>query len=129
MFAKISYTWDLMRASWTVLKVGQDAAAISNLSGLCCIALLASLRCGFSDGCVGTPGARGEPDGFVVYYGLLFLFYIANFFVITFFNTAIVSCAMLRRAVGIRRSGRLSRSRISIAANPGWRPSCRRRSG
>jgi hypothetical protein len=31
---------------------------------------------------------------------LLFLFYLANYFVITFFNTAIVSCAMLRMAGG-----------------------------
>ena len=35
-----------------------------------------------------------------VYYGFVFLFYIANFFVITFFNTAIISCAMLRMAGG-----------------------------
>ena len=36
----------------------------------------------------------------VATYGLLFLFYLVTYFVATFFNTAIVSCAVLRLAGG-----------------------------
>lgn len=101
MFAKISYTWDLMRASWNVLKADKTLLLFPFLSGLCCIVVLLSFAVPFFLTGAWQPPARGASQvSYVVYYGLLFLFYIANFFVITFFNTAIVSCAMLRMAGG-----------------------------
>ncbi|HTS18928.1 MAG TPA: DUF6159 family protein [Verrucomicrobiae bacterium] len=99
MFAKISYTWGLMRASWNVLKTDKTLLLFPLMSGLCCIVVLLSFALPIFLTGAWAPPARGSSQvSFVVYYGLLFLFYIVNYFVITFFNTAIVSCAMLRMA-------------------------------
>jgi hypothetical protein len=54
----------------------------------------------FISGAWHPPAQGANPSASVVYYGFLFLFYLANYFVITFFNTAIISCAMLRMAGG-----------------------------
>ena len=99
MFAKISYTWSLMRASWNVLKADKTLLLFPLLSGLCCVLVLISFAVPIFLAGAWHPPARGAGQvSNVVYYGILFLFYIANYFVITFFNTAIVSCAILRMA-------------------------------
>lgn len=103
MFTKIAYTWSLMRASWDVLKKDKTLLLFPLLSGLCCLAVLASFAIPF----VVVEFAHGSGSesaqlniSAVVGYSLLFLFYLITYFVITFFNTAIVSCAMLRMAGG-----------------------------
>jgi len=101
MFAKISYTWGLMRASWDVLKADKTLLLFPLLSAICCIVVLASFAVPmFISGAWHPPQKGASQVDITVYYGLLFLFYLANYFVITFFNTAIVSCAMLRMAGG-----------------------------
>ena len=40
-------------------------------------------------------------DQQIIRYAVIFLFYFANYFFITFFNTAIVACAISRMAVRI----------------------------
>jgi hypothetical protein len=101
MFAKISYTWALMRASWDVLKKDKTLLLFPLLSGICCLMVLLSFAVPMFITGAWHPPARGASQVDVtVYYGILFLFYLANFFVITFFNTAIISCAMLRMAGG-----------------------------
>ena len=42
MFAKISYTWALMRASWDVLKKDKTLLLFPMLSGICCVVVLIS---------------------------------------------------------------------------------------
>jgi len=101
MFAKISYTWALMRASWDVLKKDKTLLLFPMMSGICCVVVLLSFAVPIFVAGAWHPPVRGASQVDVtVYYGILFLFYIANFFVITFFNTAIISCAMLRMAGG-----------------------------
>ncbi|HVM62169.1 MAG TPA: DUF6159 family protein [Verrucomicrobiae bacterium] len=99
MLTKISYTWGLMRASWNILKTDKTLLLFPLLSGVCCIIVLLSFALPiFLTGAWEPPAHGSSQASVVVYYGILFLFYIANYFVITFFNTAIVSCAMLRMA-------------------------------
>ena len=101
MFARISYTWALMRASWDVLKRDKTLLLFPLLSGICCLLVLVSFAVPiFLTGAWHPPGREAGQTYTVVYYGVLFLFYLANFFVITFFNTAIISCAMLRLVGG-----------------------------
>ena len=101
MFKRISYTWSLMRASWDVLKKDKTLLLFPLLSGLCCLLVLLSFAVPvFISGAWHPPAQGAKPEATVVYYGFLFLFYLANYFVITFFNTAIVSCAMLRMTGG-----------------------------
>jgi hypothetical protein len=94
MFGKISYTWNLMQASWSVLKKDKTLLMFPFLSGLCCLAILASFAIPFALVAV-TSGPDGGSHHLNVsasaVYGLLFLFYLATYFVATFFNTAIVS--------------------------------------
>jgi hypothetical protein len=57
----------------------------------------------------------------VAYYALLFAFYFANYFVITFFNTAIISCAIERMGGGnptLASGFREAFSRLPLIA--GW---------
>jgi hypothetical protein len=90
-----------MRASWDVLKKDKTLLLFPLLSGICCLMVLLSFAVPMFITGAWHPPARGASQVDVtVYYGILFLFYLANFFVITFFNTAIISCAMLRMAGG-----------------------------
>ena len=101
MFARISYTWALMRASWDVLKRDKTLLLFPLLSGFCCLLVLLSFAVPiFLTGAYEPPARDAGQVNMIVYYGVLFLFYLASFFVITFFNTAIVSCAMLRLVGG-----------------------------
>ena len=71
------------------------------LSGVCCLLVLLSFAVPmFVSGAWHPPAQGARPAETTVYYGFLFLFYLANYFVITFFNTAIISCAMLRMTGG-----------------------------
>lgn len=42
MFRKLSYTWELMRASWDVLKQDKELLVFPLVSGICCLLVLAS---------------------------------------------------------------------------------------
>jgi hypothetical protein len=101
MFNRISYTWGLMRASWNILKKDKTLLLFPLLSGVCCLLVLLSFAVPmFVSGAWHPPARDASSVQTTVYYGFLFLFYLANYFVITFFNTAIISCAMLRMAGG-----------------------------
>jgi hypothetical protein len=92
------------------------------LSSICCLLVLLSFAVPIFITGAWHPPARGASHVDVtVYYGILFLFYLANFFVITFFNTAIISCAMLRMAGGsptVRDGFREAMARLPQIA--GW---------
>jgi hypothetical protein len=101
MLGKIAYTWDLMRASWNILKADKTLLVFPLLSGICCIIVAASffLPLFLTIG-VQLPSGHAELVQKIAYYGLLFLFYFSSYFVITFFNAATISCAVLRMAGG-----------------------------
>jgi hypothetical protein len=94
LVGKFSNTWTLMGASWDLLKKDREILVFPLISGICCMAVLASfavpivLNAGHSHGSATQPPAVG--------YGILFLYYFLTYFVITFFNTAIVACAVHR---------------------------------
>lgn len=97
MFGRISYTWQIMGASWQVLKENLSLVWFSVLSGICCLVVLASFALPlWSSGAIAETFADDSQVSEVLYYGVLFLFYFCNYFVILFFNAAIVSCAIKR---------------------------------
>jgi hypothetical protein len=101
MFRKISYTWDLMGASWDVLKQDKELLLFPLLSGACCLFVLASFAFPiWYTGSWQPPRGDSAWERQVAYYGVLFLFYLCNFTVITFFNTAIIAGAMERMRGG-----------------------------
>src|ERR1041385_4400853 len=101
MFAKIGYTWRLMGASWEVLKQDKEILLFPLFSGICCLLVFASFALPmWVTGSWHPPRGAAAADQQVIYYGVLFLFYLCNYFVITFFNTAIIACAVMRLSGG-----------------------------
>ena len=104
MFTRIAYTWDLMKASWDVLKKDKGLLLFPLLSGVSCLAVLASFAIPFWLTAAGRPhsnSAGGTTWHFsAAHYVVLFAFYFCNYFVITFFNSAIIACAIERMRGG-----------------------------
>jgi hypothetical protein len=100
MFAKLSYTWALMGASWDVLKKDSRLLIFPLLSGICCIIVLASFVVPMTLGDRPMIGVRGNQSHITIDYVLMFLLYFINYFIITFFNTAIIACAVAHMSGG-----------------------------
>src|SRR5690606_9602013 len=101
IFDKIRYTWSLMGASWQVLRMDKEMLLYPLLSGICCLIVLASFAIPvFATGAYEPPGEDANVAQHVLYYGLIFLFYLVNYFVIAFFNTAIIAAAIHRMQGG-----------------------------
>jgi len=101
MFAKIGYTWDLMKASWDVLKKDKSLLVFPLLSGLSCLIVMASFALPlWLSGTVQASRQNGALHLQAIHYIVLFAFYFCNYFVITFFNVAMIACALERMAGG-----------------------------
>jgi hypothetical protein len=122
MFGRISYTWQLMGASWQILKQDKKLLILTLISGICCLLVIAT----FAIPLIATdhwapPHGQATPVQQVLYYAVLFLFYFCNYLVITFFNSAIVFCAFARmegRDPTIGEGLREAASRIHLIV--GW---------
>jgi hypothetical protein len=98
---KFSNTWSLMGASWQVLKKDKEILVFPLISGLCCLVVLASFAIPLIiSGAWQSSGGEASTNGHIVHYAMLFLFYFCNYFVIVFFNAAIVACARIRMEGG-----------------------------
>ena len=97
MFTALSNGWELAKESYRVLMLDKELLVFPLLSGLACLCVLAS----FALPLVGSDYVRTvmEDEGAAqdpVLYVIVFAFYFANYFVITFFNTALIACAIIR---------------------------------
>ncbi len=97
MFERLSTGWHLARQSLHVLRLDKELLLFPILSGLACLLVLASFAAPlwYTDALseITDEGAVSEnPLALVV----LFAFYAVNYFVIVFFNSALVACAMIR---------------------------------
>jgi hypothetical protein len=104
MLERISTGWDLMKQSWGVLRQDKELVIFPILSGIACLLIMATYAVPFliwpglfesffgedKDPRQATLGQQ------VAFYALLFVYYFVNFFVVVFFNTALVSCAIIR---------------------------------
>ncbi len=93
-----------MGTSWQILKKDPEMLIFPLLSGICCLIVVASfaiplLESSGIDGLI-PPEKGATTQQQLIYYGALFLFYFCNYFVIVFFNSAIVSCAVIRMRGG-----------------------------
>lgn len=89
MFESIGRSIELVKTSWNILMDDKQLLVFPVLSGIVTILVVLTfiLPLLFS-GALGGEANTGP----VVYYGLLFLFYIVSYFVVIFFNTALISC-------------------------------------
>jgi len=95
MFKKLQNSWELVKASVEVLKVDKELVLFPIMSGIGVLLVTASfivpsLAAGFID----TARAEGGPG--IAHYLVLFLFYVCQYMVIVFFNTALVGAALVR---------------------------------
>jgi Family of unknown function (DUF6159) len=99
MFARFSYTWQLMQASWSVLKRDKTLILFPLFSSIACILVVLSFTTPFFfvDLRSWAHSSRHLTQGErIEMYAYIFAFYFVNYFVITFFNVGIISCACLR---------------------------------
>ncbi|HKW30911.1 MAG TPA: DUF6159 family protein [Verrucomicrobiae bacterium] len=119
---KIARTWSLMSECWQVLKQDKSLLVFPLISGICCLLLLASFAVPlYTTGNWQPPGHDATTQRQVAYYGTLFAFYVCNYFIVVFFNAAIVACAASRMGGGNPTIGdglRAAASRLPVIA--GW---------
>jgi hypothetical protein len=119
---KITRTWSLMSECWQVLRQDKSLLLFPLISGFCCLLLLASFAIPlYATGDWQPPGHDATTQRQVAYYGTLFAFYVCNYFVVVFFNAAIVACAAIRIGGGnptLADGLRAASSRLPVIA--GW---------
>jgi hypothetical protein len=119
---KLSRTWSMMSACWQLLKQDKSLLLFPLISGFCCLLLLASFAIPlYATNHWQPPSGDAGGTSQLAYYGTLFLFYVLNYFIIIFFNAAIVACATLRMRGGnptVADGFRAASARLPVIA--GW---------
>ena len=106
----------LAMQSWRVLMLDKELLVFPLLSGIACFLLLASFA-----GVAFLVGVKvRDPEHIdIVHWAVLFVYYFINYFIIVFFNTALVACAMIRFGGGnptVRDGLQAARERIKLIA-------------
>ncbi|MDE1898636.1 MAG: hypothetical protein KGI40_10860 [Xanthomonadaceae bacterium] len=99
MAGKFATSWSLVKASAAVLKSDRELLVFPLLSGLATLLVLASFALPFlaAGGMLHLREVAGTHAGLAAGdYAMLFLFYLCQYTVIFFFNTALVGAAMMR---------------------------------
>lgn len=98
MFERLSTGWSLAKQAVGVLRLDKELLLFPVLSGISCLLVLASFAIPlFYSGALQT--IEENPEGAtqnVLAYVILFLFYFVNYFIVIFFNSALVGCAVIR---------------------------------
>jgi len=90
---RIRGSWLLAKQSWRVLMLDKELLVFPLLSGVACLLVLASFVAGvFATG--NFQDQKTQSDA--VLWVLGFAYYFVNYFVIVYFNSALVACAMIR---------------------------------
>lgn len=118
MLERISNSWELVKASLSVLRADKELLIFPILSSIGVLVVTATflvptIFAGFFDSLFSTAGFSINILGFI----LAFLFYFAQYFVITFCNSALVGAALIRLRGGDPTVGdgfRIAFDRIGI---------------
>jgi hypothetical protein len=88
MFDRFGRTWELTKESFAILAADKRMLVFPVLSGIAVMLVAVSFAIPvFMSGTLDNPAMTGMD------YVVLFLFYFANYFVVLFFNCALVACA------------------------------------
>jgi hypothetical protein len=97
MFERLSRSWTLVKASAAVLQQDRKLLLFPLISALAMFAVLLSFALpALGAMALGGGMHTGGPDGNNALYVMAFFFYLTQYFVIFFFNAALVSAAMAR---------------------------------
>ena len=118
MFARIGRSWRLVKASASVLRQDTELLLFPLISMCALVLVMASFIVPVFG--LGLVGSRMGEDGLsAAMYAVAFLFYFSQYFVIFFFNSALVGAAMIRLDGGNPSFGdgmRIATSRIGTIA-------------
>ncbi len=95
--SRLGRSWLLIKASWSVLRSDQELLVLPFLSGCATVVVAAAFL-----GMAAITGAfrtleGGDPGAIhVSFYAAAFIFYVVQYFIIIFFNTALVGAALER---------------------------------
>lgn len=93
MFESIGRSFALVKTSWNILMDDKKLLVFPLLSGIVSLIVLLTFALPLI-----LTGSFMNNTGFgpVMFYGLLFVFYAASYFVVIFFNTALITCVNAR---------------------------------
>jgi len=118
MFERLSRSWELVKASAAVLKADKELLVFPLISGLAMLAVLASFALPvLGIYLVQGPSSKELQISSIAGYAIAFLFYLSQYFVIFFFNAALVGAAMIRLEGGdptVADGLRIAKSKISV---------------
>ncbi|MFK7778272.1 MAG: DUF6159 family protein [Gimesia sp.] len=97
MFSRISNGWALTKQSFRVLMLDKELLLFPIMSGISCLLVLASFalplwNSKYASVIMNDQQVPQDPVAYII----LFAFYFVNYFVIIFFNSALMSCAIIR---------------------------------
>ncbi|MDF1742766.1 MAG: DUF6159 family protein [Gimesia sp.] len=97
MFSRISNGWALTKQSFRVLMLDKELLLFPIMSGISCLLVLASFalplwNSKYASVVMNDQQVPQDPVAYII----LFAFYFVNFFVIIFFNSALMACAIIR---------------------------------
>ncbi len=93
-----SQTFDAVQKSWKILMADKELIVFPILSGMLC--LIVSISFYFPISAAGGDVTQLYDTNKAGFFILAFLFYFFNYFLITFFNCAVIACAEIRMAGG-----------------------------
>jgi len=93
MFESIGRSFALVKMSWNILMDDKKLLIFPVLSGI--VSLIVILTFALPLLLTGSLGDMTDLD-LVMFYGLLFVFYAVSYFVVIFFNTALITCVNAR---------------------------------
>ncbi len=97
MFERMSRGWEITKAAWSVLKLHPKLALLPVMSGLALaviLALIAGMAVNSPELLHSSQFARGSHESRAAIYPLLFAIYFVSFFVVIFFNAALIFCSL-----------------------------------
>jgi len=114
-FERLENGWKLTMSSFKILKANKQLIIFPVLSGISLVLIIGS----FFVAAMANNGWEletvGELNGSAEYYAMIFLFYLVNYFVVVFFNMALIHCTRLYfrgEEVSVKAGLQFSMSRI-----------------
>ena len=96
MFERFSRSWALIKASASVLRKDKELLVFPAVSSVAALLVAGSFLGPLIWWSMGHPGAFERDDVSPLWYVYMFVFYLTQYFVIFFFNTALVGAASMR---------------------------------
>jgi hypothetical protein len=97
MLERISRGFELTKQSFAVLREEKALLVFPLFSGLACLLVLATFAAPlWATGYFQAVADDGRMPQDPLTYAILFLYYFVNYFVVIFFNSALISCAIIR---------------------------------